>query len=172
MCETKPDNVSIDENIPLDYVKRVCQDHDISFGGNLQLTVVLLMGKEDDARRNAIECMDIGGDTGFILAPGCDLPYAVPPTNLIAGRLRSNVRPPERRRLPLSDPALPVFPAPINWPKKAFCLRFMSPCPNREECSESESPPIDCPARSSIRKLKSSPIWGLKLKRAPRWARI
>jgi len=84
MCETKPDNVSIDENIPLDYVKRVCQDHHISFGGNLQLTVVLLMGKEDDAKRNAVECMDIGGDTGFILAPGCDLPYAVPPQNLIA----------------------------------------------------------------------------------------
>ncbi|UCE05165.1 MAG: thioredoxin family protein [bacterium] len=84
MCETKPDNVSIDENIPLDYVKRVCQDHHISFGGNLQLTVVLLMGKEDDAKRNALECMDIGGDTGFILAPGCDLPYSIPPKNLIA----------------------------------------------------------------------------------------
>ena len=84
MCETKPDNISIDENIPLDYVKRVCQDHNISFGGNLQLTVILLMGTEDDVRRNAIECIDIGGDTGFILAPGCDLPYAVPPKNLVA----------------------------------------------------------------------------------------
>jgi MtaA/CmuA family methyltransferase len=84
MCETKPDNVSIDENIPLDYVKRVCADHNISFGGNLQLTVVLLMGTEDDAKRNAIECIDIGDKTGFILAPGCDLPYAVPPKNLIA----------------------------------------------------------------------------------------
>jgi len=84
MCETRPDNVSIDENIPLDYVKRIALTHNISFGGNLQLTVVLLMGSEDDARRNALECMDIGGDTGFILAPGCDLPYAVPPKNLIA----------------------------------------------------------------------------------------
>jgi uroporphyrinogen decarboxylase len=84
MCETKPDNVSIDENIPLDYVKRICQNHHISFGGNLQLTVVLLMGSEDDSRRNAIECIDIGGYTGFILAPGCDLPYAVPPKNLVA----------------------------------------------------------------------------------------
>ncbi len=84
MCETGPDNVSIDENIPLDYVKTVCQQHGISFGGNMQLTVVLLMGNEDDARRNAIECMDIGGTTGFILAPGCDLPFAVPPANLKA----------------------------------------------------------------------------------------
>lgn len=84
MCETRPDNVSIDENIPLDYVKKVCQKFGISFGGNLQLTVVLLMGSEDDAKRNAIECIDVGGDTGYILAPGCDLPYAVPPKNLKA----------------------------------------------------------------------------------------
>lgn len=84
MCETRPDNVSIDENIPLDYVKNICQKFGISFGGNLQLTVVLLMGSEDDSKRNALECLDVGGDTGFILAPGCDLPYAVPPKNLIA----------------------------------------------------------------------------------------
>jgi len=84
MCETRPDNVSIDENIPLDYVKNVCQNFGISFGGNLQLTVVLLMGTEEDAKRNAVECLNIGGDTGFILAPGCDLPYAVPPKNLKA----------------------------------------------------------------------------------------
>ncbi len=84
MCETRPDNISIDENIPLDYVKQICQQYHISFGGNLQLTVVLLMGSEDDARRNALECIDIGGNTGFILAPGCDLPYAVPPKNLEA----------------------------------------------------------------------------------------
>jgi len=84
MCETRPDNVCIDENIPLDYVKNICQKFGISFGGNLQLTIVLLMGTEDDAKRNAIECLDVGGDTGYILAPGCDLPYAVPPANLKA----------------------------------------------------------------------------------------
>lgn len=82
MCETGPDNISVDENIPLDYVKKICQRFDISFGGNLQLTVVLLMGSEEDAQRDAIECMNIGGESGYILAPGCDLPYAVPPENL------------------------------------------------------------------------------------------
>ncbi|MCI0514420.1 thioredoxin family protein [candidate division KSB1 bacterium] len=84
MCLTRPDNISIDENIALNYVKEVCQKYHISFGGNLQLTVVLLMGDERAAERNALECLDIGGDTGFILAPGCDLPYAVPPKNLLA----------------------------------------------------------------------------------------
>jgi uroporphyrinogen decarboxylase len=82
MCETKPDNISVDENIPLDYVKKVCGKHNISFGGNLKLTVVLLMGTEDDVRRHTIECMDIAGNEGFILAPGCDLPYGTPRKNL------------------------------------------------------------------------------------------
>ncbi|PIE35001.1 uroporphyrinogen decarboxylase [candidate division KSB3 bacterium] len=84
MCQCKPDNISVDENIPLDYVKEMAQKYGISFGGNMQLTVVLLMGDEDDAKRHALETMDLGGDTGFILAPGCDLPSAVPPANLRA----------------------------------------------------------------------------------------
>jgi MtaA/CmuA family methyltransferase len=84
MAETKCDNISIDENIPLDYVKDTCKKYGISFGGNLQLTSVLLLGKPIDAQKNAIACMEIGGDTGFILAPGCDLPYAVPQENLTA----------------------------------------------------------------------------------------
>jgi uroporphyrinogen decarboxylase len=90
MCETGPDNISVDENIPLDYVKEICRSFDLSFGGNLKLTTILLMGSEDDVRRNVIECMDVGGDTGFILAPGCDLPYAVPAKNLqlVAGLVR------------------------------------------------------------------------------------
>ncbi len=82
MCETGPDNISVDENISLDYVRDICQQYDISFGGNLKLTVVLLMGTEDDVRRHTIETMDMGGKKGYILAPGCDLPYKVPPGNL------------------------------------------------------------------------------------------
>ncbi|MBD3385478.1 uroporphyrinogen decarboxylase [candidate division KSB1 bacterium] len=82
MCETGPDNISVDENISLDYVRDICQQYDISFGGNLKLTVVLLMGTEDDVRRHTIETMDMGGNKGFILAPGCDLPYNVPTGNL------------------------------------------------------------------------------------------
>lgn len=84
MCDCNPDNISIDENIPLDYVKERCLEKKISFGGNMQLTTVLLLGKEVDAQQNAVACMEIGGETGFILAPGCDLPYATPPANLEA----------------------------------------------------------------------------------------
>lgn len=84
MCQSGPDNVCVDENIPLDFVKDVAQKHGVSFGGNLQLTVVLLMGSEDDVRRHTLETLDLGGNRGYILAPGCDLPYRVPPANLRA----------------------------------------------------------------------------------------
>ena len=84
MCECRPDNISVDENIPLSYVREICLAKGISFGGNLQLTSVLLLGKPLDAQRNAIACLDIAGERGFVLSPGCDLPYATPPENLEA----------------------------------------------------------------------------------------
>jgi MtaA/CmuA family methyltransferase len=84
MCQCRPDNISIDENIPLDYVKEIALREGISFGGNMRLTVVLLMGSEDDARHEALTCLDQGGDKGFILAPGCDIPMDTPPANLEA----------------------------------------------------------------------------------------
>ncbi len=84
MCESHCDNISIDENIPLDYVRDIARARGISFGGNLQLTVVMLMGSENDNRRNALQCMDIGGTSSFVLAPGCDIPFATPPANIQA----------------------------------------------------------------------------------------
>jgi MtaA/CmuA family methyltransferase len=84
MCDCKPDNISVDENIPLDFVRNTALPKGVSFGGNMQLTMVILLGDEKDAAQHAIECLDEGGPTGFILAPGCDLPYATPQKNLIA----------------------------------------------------------------------------------------
>lgn len=84
MCDCKPDNISVDENIPLQYVKEICLPRNVSFGGNMQLTTVLLLGKPADAQKNAIACLEVGGTKGYLLAPGCDLPFAVPPENLEA----------------------------------------------------------------------------------------
>ncbi len=84
MCRCKPDNVSIDENIPLDYVRDICKPLGISFGGNIKLTVTMLFGSPTDNVRDAQNCMAIGGDTGFILAPGCDIPYDTPVENINA----------------------------------------------------------------------------------------
>jgi MtaA/CmuA family methyltransferase len=84
MCDCNPDNISIDENIPLEYVKEIALRKGISFGGNMRLTVVLLMGSEDDVRQEAVTCIDKGGRKGFILSPGCDMPMETPPGNVIA----------------------------------------------------------------------------------------
>ncbi len=84
MCLCKPDNVSIDENIPLEYVKEVCQKNGISFGGNIKLTLTILFGTPTDNIQDAQNCMAIGGNKGFILAPGCDIPFDAPVRNLKA----------------------------------------------------------------------------------------
>ncbi|WHH61763.1 uroporphyrinogen decarboxylase family protein [Petroclostridium sp. X23] len=84
MCKCKPNNVSIDENIPLEYVKEVCQKYGVSVGGNIKLTVTILFGTPTDNLNDAKNCMEIGGNTGFILSPGCDMPYATPAENVLA----------------------------------------------------------------------------------------
>lgn len=84
MCRCRPENISIDENIPLDYVRDICQKYGISFGGNIKLTVTMLFGTPADNIHDADNCMDIGGKKGFILAPGCDIPFDTPEKNIQA----------------------------------------------------------------------------------------
>jgi len=84
MAATNCDNVSIDEQIPLDKIREVTAAQGKSFGGNMKLTVVLLLGNEIDAKIETLACLDTAGDKGFILSPGCDLPYDVPSANLQA----------------------------------------------------------------------------------------
>jgi uroporphyrinogen decarboxylase len=85
MCETNCDNISVDENVDLVQLAKVARAAGKSFGGNMQLTVVLLLGDTNDAKRDAVRCLDQAGEgNGFVLAPGCDLPYAVKPENLEA----------------------------------------------------------------------------------------
>lgn len=84
MCRTHCDNLSVDENVDLALLRALAQKHNKSYGGNIKLTTALLLGGEDDAKLDAIRCLDEGEGPGFILAPGCDLPYATPPENLWA----------------------------------------------------------------------------------------
>ncbi|MBK9118612.1 MAG: uroporphyrinogen decarboxylase [Phycisphaerales bacterium] len=84
LCRTRCDNVSIDENVPLELCQELAAANGKSFGGNLKLTTVLLLGDAEDAKLEALRCLEIGGTNGFVLAPGCDLPYGTPPENLAA----------------------------------------------------------------------------------------
>jgi len=84
MCKTKPDNISIDENIPLEYVVETCRPYGVSVGGNIKLTLTMLFGSRMDNVNDAKNCMTIGGKKGYILSPGCDMPYATPKENVKA----------------------------------------------------------------------------------------
>jgi len=84
MCKCGPHNISIDENIPLEYVKNVCRKYGISFGGNIKLTVTMLFGSPTDNIRDAENCMAVGGRKGYILSPGCDIPFDTPEENIKA----------------------------------------------------------------------------------------
>lgn len=82
MCKTHCDNISIDENIPLEYVIETCRPYGVSVGGNIKLTLTMLFGSKYDNVQDAANCMGIGGKKGYILSPGCDMPYGTPPENV------------------------------------------------------------------------------------------
>jgi len=84
MTQTRADNISVDEQIDMEHLRDLCEAQGKSFGGNIKLTAVLLLGDEDDAKMEVLDIMEKSGNKGFILAPGCDLPYAVPVKNLQA----------------------------------------------------------------------------------------
>lgn len=84
MVRTHADNISVDEQIPIADLRRLCAAEGKSFGGNLKLTSVLLLGQPDDARQEALALIDQGGSRGYVLSPGCDLPFHTPPANLQA----------------------------------------------------------------------------------------
>ncbi len=84
MCLCGPDNISFDENIPLQYVLDIASEHEISLGGNLKLTTILLNGTPEMCKQHVLESMEEGGTKGYIVSPGCDLPYSTPPENLQA----------------------------------------------------------------------------------------
>lgn len=81
MCKCKPDNISIDENVPLDFAKDICSKYGVSLGGNIKLTLTMLFGTTIDNINDAKNCMEIGGKKGYILSPGCDMPYDTPVDN-------------------------------------------------------------------------------------------
>ena len=84
MVKTSADSIFVDEQIDMARLRELCEAEGKAFGGNIKLTAVLLLGDEDDARMETLDILEKSGGKGFILAPGCDLPYAVPSKNLQA----------------------------------------------------------------------------------------
>ena len=84
MCKTKPDSISVDENVDIVAAKAITDSYNVVIGGNIPLTSVMLHGTQQDNMKFVVEMIDKVKDCqNFIVAPGCDMPYDVPVENTI-----------------------------------------------------------------------------------------
>lgn len=108
MCRTAPDSISIDENVDIFVAKAVTDRYNITLGGNIPLTTVMLHGTQQDNMKFVLDLLDkmeaehsMEVTRNFILAPGCDMPYHVPVENVIG--IVQAVLEPEKVREMLSN---------------------------------------------------------------------
>ncbi len=82
MCKTKPDSISIDENVDIVAAKAITDKYNVVIGGNIPLTTVMLHGTQQDNMKCVVDMMDkFDNIDNVIIAPGCDMPYDVPVEN-------------------------------------------------------------------------------------------
>lgn len=99
MCKTTPDSISVDENVNIVAAKAITDRFNIAISGNIPLTSVMLHGTQQDNMKYVVDMQDqIGADKNFIVAPGCDMPYAVPVENAI-GAAQAVIRREETRKM-------------------------------------------------------------------------
>lgn len=84
MCQTNPDSLSIDENIPMAEAKAVTDRYNIAIGGNIPLTTTMLFGNQQDNMKFVVDMIDSVDRRNLIVSPGCDMPYDIPLENTIA----------------------------------------------------------------------------------------
>jgi len=84
MCLTKPDGISIDENIPMATAKEITDRYNVTIGGNIPLTTTMLFGNQQDNMKYVVDMVDSVDPRNLVIAPGCDMPYDVPIENGIA----------------------------------------------------------------------------------------
>lgn len=84
MCKTNPDCISVDENVDLIKAKKITDKYNITIGGNIPLTTVMLYGNQQDNMKYVVDLLDNISHDNLIISPGCDMPYSIPPENVIA----------------------------------------------------------------------------------------
>lgn len=84
MCKTRPDSLSVDENVDLAKAKEVTDSYSVVIGGNIPLTSVMLFGNQQDNMKAVVDLIDSVSHDHLIIAPGCDMPYDIPIENTIA----------------------------------------------------------------------------------------
>lgn len=84
MCQTGPDSICVDENVDIIAAKAITDRYNIVIGGNIPLTSIMLHGSQQDNMKYVVDLLDkLPEYRNFIVAPGCDMPYAVPVENAI-----------------------------------------------------------------------------------------
>lgn len=81
VCQIGTNAFAIDEQLNLSYVRDLARKYGLGFAGNLKLTLALSLGLISP-REDVIVSLATGGTHGYVLAPGCDLPYDVPVENM------------------------------------------------------------------------------------------
>jgi len=62
---------------------KIIKPKNIVLGGNIPLTTVMLFGTQQDNMKYVVDLINLVGKKNLIIAPGCDMPYDVPPDNVI-----------------------------------------------------------------------------------------
>lgn len=84
MCQTETDGIAFDENVSLDYAKEIATRYKVSYGGNLPLTTIMMYGSPLENVEEAKKELEVGKGLGYILSPGCDMPFKTPVDNIVA----------------------------------------------------------------------------------------
>ena len=58
MCKTKPDSISVDENVNLLAAKEITDRYNVIIGGNIPLTSIMLLGNQQDNMKFAVDLLD------------------------------------------------------------------------------------------------------------------
>lgn len=84
MMQCKPNGIAFDEQVSVATSLEFAKKYDVAIEGNLHLTSTLLFGNPTECVHDAKTCLSEGGKKGFILSPGCDIPFDTPSYNLEA----------------------------------------------------------------------------------------
>ena len=84
MMRCEPNGIAFDEQVSISTSKELSNQYGVAIEGNMHLTTTLLFGNPIECVDEARQCIQDGGMKGFILSPGCDLPFDTPVYNLEA----------------------------------------------------------------------------------------
>ena len=84
MMQCQPHGIAFDEQVSIPMCRELSEKYNVAIEGNLHLTTTLLFGNPIECVGDAKRCIEEGGKKGYILSPGCDLPFDTPEYNLEA----------------------------------------------------------------------------------------